>query len=73
MKLNMSFYIVLTTMVLVTVAIMSSLELPFNWVFFTTLGGQVLLLVMVYKILADDYQTEKTFDDWYEDNPLDQD
>lgn len=71
MRLNVIFYIVLTTLFLVTATIMSVVGLSFNWVFFTSLAGQVFLLVMVYKILTDDYQTEKTFDDWYEDNPID--
>lgn len=66
----MTFYIVLTTSLLVILAIMAYFELPFNLMFFTTLTGQFFLLVMIYKILTDDYQTEKTFEDWYEDKPI---
>ena len=66
----MIFYILLSTSLLVIVAVMVFYELPFNWIFFTTLMGQISLLVMVYKILTDDYSTEKTFDDWYEDRPI---
>ena len=73
MRFSITFYIVLTTFFLVAVTIMSVLNIAFSWVFYTTLGGQILLLVMVYKILTDDYQTDKTFDLWYEDNPMDQD
>ena len=70
MKPDMTFYILLSTSLLVIVAVMVFYELPFNWIFFTTLMGQISLLVMVYKILTDDYSTEKTFDDWYEDRPI---
>ena len=66
----MTFYILLSTSLLVIVAVMVFYELPFNWIFFTTLMGQISLLLMVYKILTDDYSTEKTFDDWYEDRPI---
>ena len=70
MKPDMTFYILLSTSLLVIVAVMVFYELPFNWILFTTLMGQISLLVMVYKILTDDYSTEKTFDDWYEDRPI---
>ena len=70
MKPDMTFYILLSTSLLVIVAVVVFYELPFNWIFFTTLMGQISLLVMVYKILTDDYSTEKTFDDWYEDRPI---
>ncbi len=43
---------------------------PFSLIFFTTLAGQILLLITVYKVLTDDYVTDKTFDDWYEDHPI---
>jgi hypothetical protein len=50
---------------------MSSLNFPFNWVFFVTMAGQALLIWMVYKVLTDNYKTDKTFDDFYEDAPID--
>ena len=49
---------------------MAFYQLPFGWLFFATIVGQGSLLLMVYKILTDDYTTEKTFEDWYEDRPL---
>jgi len=70
MKLSLTFYILLSTGLLVLVAVMAFYNLPFSWVFFTTLIGQASLFLMVYKILTDDYTTEKTFKDWYEDRPL---
>ena len=70
MKLRMTFYILLSTSLLILVAVMAFYKLPFSWIFWMTLVGQASLLVMVYKILTDDYTTEKTFEDWYEDRPL---
>lgn len=46
---------------------MVSMDLPFNWVFYMTVLGQVFVVVMVYRVLRDDYQTDKTFEDFYED------
>lgn len=62
--------VILTTLVLVLVSIFASLNIPFNWVFYTTVFGQGLLIFTVYKVLTDDYTTDKTFDDFYEDYPI---
>ena len=52
MKLKMTFYILLSTSLLILVALMAFYQLPFSWVFFATLIGQASLLLMVYKILS---------------------
>jgi len=70
MKLGLTFYILLSTSLLITVAVMAYYQFPFSWIFYLTLVGQLSLLVMIYKVLTDDYSTEKTFEDWYEDRPL---
>jgi hypothetical protein len=49
---------------------MCSLNFPFNWVFYLTVIGQVLVVVMVYKVLTDTYTTDKTFEHFYEDRPI---
>lgn len=72
MKDIVYFYIALTTLVLVTVTIMATMNFPFNWVFYTTILGQVLVVFMVYKVLKDKYTTTKTFKDFYEDHPIGQ-
>ncbi len=59
-----------TTLLLVTVTIMAAMNFPFNWVFYLTLLGQVLVVLMVYKVLTDNYKTNKTFEDFYEDHPI---
>lgn len=69
MKNTAMFLVVLTTLVLITVTIMAAMNLPFNWIFYLSILGQGLVLLMVYKVLTDDYKTQKTFDDWYEDAP----
>ena len=70
MKLPVMFWVALTTLLLITVVIFASLGFPYPVVFYLTVIGQVLLVVMVYRILTDDYSTTKTFDDFYEDNPI---
>ncbi|WP_304145990.1 hypothetical protein [Mesoflavibacter zeaxanthinifaciens] len=70
MKIPVLFWGAITTMLLVTVTIMVSMNMPFNWVFYLTCIGQVLVGVMVYKVLTDNYTTDKTFKHFYEDRPI---
>ena len=64
------FWVGTTTLVLVTVTIMAAMNFPFNWVFYVTVLGQAAVVYMVYKVLTDNYTTDKTFEDFYEDNPI---
>ena len=70
MKISAMGVVAFTTLVLVTVTILASMNFPFNWVFYVTIIGQALVIYMVYKVLTDNYSTVKTFDDFYEDNPI---
>ncbi len=70
MKIPVMGWVSLTTLVLITLVIMASMNFPFNWIFYLTVFGQALIVVMVYRVLKDDYTTEKTFDDFYEDYPV---
>lgn len=70
MKISPFIYISITTLLLVTITIMSAMNLPFNWVFYLTVLGQVFVVLMVYKVLTDDYTTDKTFEHFYEDRPI---
>lgn len=72
MKLSAITYLVLTTFVLVTVAIFATMDFPFEWVFYLTVLGQALLIFSVFKVLRDSYTTDKTFKDFYEDHPIGQ-
>ena len=70
MKISRMFLLALTTLILITATIFASLNIAFSWIFLLTVLGQVLFLFTVYKILRDDYSTDKTFADFYEDKPL---
>ncbi len=70
MKFSAMNWLALTTLILVTVTIFASMNLAFNWIFYLTVLGQVILVITVYKVLTDDYDTTKTFEDFYEDNPM---
>ena len=70
MKSTAMFWVGSTTLVLIMVTIMASMGFPFNWVFYITVAGQIMVVYMVYKVLTDRYSTEKTFEDFYEDHPI---
>ena len=61
----------ITTIILVMLSIMAALDFQYAWIFSLTTIGQILLVIAVYHVLKDDYQTEKKFKDWYEDKPID--
>lgn len=68
MKISATTYLIITTAVLVLVTILVFLNAEFPIVFYLTCIGQILLAITVYNILTDNYTTEKTFKDWYEDH-----
>ena len=70
MKIPAMFYVGLTTFILVMLTIMVSMNMAFTWVFYTMCLGQGLVIVMVYKVLRDKYTTDKTFENFYEDRPI---
>ncbi len=70
MKFSVITYLIITTIILVVVILLAAYNVPFYIVFFTTLLGIALLIFSVIKVLTDNYSTEKTFDDFYEDHPI---
>lgn len=70
MRLPVMFYVAVTTLLLITVSIMVSMKSPINWIFYVTCIAQVLIVLMVYRTLTDNYTTDKTFKGFYEDNPI---
>ncbi|WP_299366746.1 hypothetical protein [Winogradskyella sp.] len=70
MKTSPFLYVYITTLLLITITIMCAMDFPFNWVFYLTVIGQILVVVMVYKVLTDNYSTNKTFEHFYEDRPI---
>ena len=67
MKNQSHIFIALTTVILLAVTILSAINFDFAWIFFLVCFGQAFLIFTVYKVLTDDYTTEKTFEDGYED------
>lgn len=70
MKTSPLLYVGTTTILLITITIMCAMNFPFNWVFYLTVIGQAMVVVMVYKVLKDNYSTDKTFNHLYEDRPV---
>jgi TRAP-type C4-dicarboxylate transport system permease small subunit len=70
MNISPIFYLIITTLVLITVTIFAAMDLPFSWVFYLSVFGQALLVFSVIKVLKDNYTTDKTFKDFYEDHPI---
>lgn len=73
MRQSAIFYVVVTTILLVAVALMVFFNLAYDLIFYMVLAGQAWWLLTVYKVLTDKYSTDKTFDDWYEDHPIGRD
>jgi len=60
----------ITTFILLTVIIFAMMNLSFGWIFYATCLGQIALVYSVYRVLKDDYTTEKNFlVTFYEDRP----
>lgn len=70
MKLKAIPLLIFTTLLLVLVTIFSTMKMPFQWVFYLMVFGQAIFVFTVYKVLTDLYTTDKTFEDFYEDNPI---
>lgn len=70
MKNTARFLLAATSLVLFTVVIFAVMNLSFGLIFFLTSFGQALLVFTVYKVLRDNYTTDKTFEDFYEDYPI---
>ncbi|MEM0517200.1 hypothetical protein [Aequorivita flava] len=70
MKASALTYLLIVTGILLTVAIFAALDFPFRFVFYLTVIGQVTLIYSVVNVLKDNYTTDKTFEDFYEDFPI---
>lgn len=58
-----------TTAYLVVFTALSAVGIAYSLMWGMLLLGQFLVLYMVYKVLTDDYRTDKKFRDWYGDIP----
>lgn len=70
MKNTAMFMVSFTTAFLMVLTALAFTKIGFSWMFFLTVIGQVMVVIMVYKVLRDIYTTDKTFEDFYEDNPI---
>lgn len=70
MKSYVHKLVVFTTAFLIIYIVLAHYELSFTALFAMCIAGQALTIYMVYKVLTDDYKTDKTFDVWYEDKPV---
>ena len=70
MKTSPFLYVAITTVLLITVTIICALDVPFTWVFYLTVIGQIFVAIMVYKVLKENYSTNKTFEQFYQDRPF---
>ncbi len=64
------FWVGATTILLIMVTVMATMNFAFSWVFYLTVLGQIMIVYMVYKVLTDNYKTSNTFEDFYEDYPV---
>ena len=69
MRTTSMFWVAATTIMLVLVTVFAALDAAFGWIFLLTVAGQAMMVYMIYRVLTDQYSTEKTFDDFYEDSP----
>jgi len=69
MKISALHWLSFTSLTLLTTVIFTLMNLDYSWVFFITILGQGLFVFTVYKVLTDDYKTDKNFRDFYEDRP----
>ncbi|WP_440120195.1 hypothetical protein [Tenacibaculum sp. Ill] len=70
MKNSAMFLVLFVTIFLLVLTALVYTNIGFSWVFTLTVIGQLLVVLMVYKVLKDNYTTDKTFEDFYEDYPI---
>ncbi|MGA8852753.1 MAG: hypothetical protein WB492_01115 [Christiangramia sp.] len=67
MKITGIGLLIATSIILLVLTILTSLNFSFAPLFYLMVIGQLMLIITVYKILTDNYTTKKTFKDMYED------
>ena len=70
MKISAMSWVGLTTLFLVLLTIAATMGYAFHWIFWATVLGQAMVVYMVCRVLTDQYHTDKTFEDFYEDYPI---
>lgn len=70
MRGSVMFLVLFVTVFLLVLTALAFTNIGFSWMFVLTVIGQLLVVLMVYKVLRDHYTTDKTFEDFYEDYPI---
>ncbi|RSC95158.1 hypothetical protein [Tenacibaculum singaporense] len=70
MKNSAMFLVLFVTIFLLVLTALAFTNIGFSWMFILTVIGKLLVILMVYKVLRDQYTTDKTFEDFYEDYPI---
>ena len=71
MKNAALFMVWFTTFFLVVLTVLAHMAIGFNLLFYLTFIGHIAVVVMVYKVLKDNYSTDKTFDKFfYQDSDI---
>ncbi len=70
MKISAMTMVLITSVMLLIVTILVIMNIEFSWIFYLTCLGQIMIAIMVYKVLKENYTTDKTFDDFYEDHQI---
>ncbi|MDJ0644789.1 MAG: hypothetical protein QNJ57_02295 [Flavobacteriaceae bacterium] len=71
MKNTAMFLVWFTTIFLVVLTVLASTAIGFQWYFLLVILGHILVVVVVYKVLTDNYTTDKTFDKFfYQDHSI---
>ncbi|AZJ34661.1 hypothetical protein [Tenacibaculum singaporense] len=70
MKNSAMFLVLFVTIFLLVLTVLAFTNIGFSWMFILTVIGKLLVILMVYKVLRDQYTTDKTFEDFYEDYPI---
>ncbi|MHA7056278.1 hypothetical protein ACWGOQ_0003600 [Aquimarina sp. M1] len=73
MRISGMAMVIITSLLLLSISILVTMDVEFGWVFYLTCFGQLMVVLMVYAVLTDKYTTDKTFDDFYEDQPINKD
>ena len=70
MRCSVMFLVLFVTVFLLVLTALAFTNIGFSWMFILTVIGKLLVILMVYKVLRDQYTTDKTFEDFYEDYPI---
>lgn len=69
MKSKAIFFVIVTSLFLLMYTALAQFDVSVRLVYSLFLIGNILVITMVYKVLKENYSTNKNFNHWYQDNP----